>query len=219
MKIAPYGSWRSPIAARDLAHGGVRFGFLTTDGESVYWTEWRPEEGGRNQIVRWNPEDGSLTDLLPESFSARSRVHEYGGAEFLAEGGRVLFVQETDQRLYRIEAPGAKPVPLTPEGFLRFADGIVDSKRERYILVCEDHSTNPEPRNTLVAVSAEGGTVRTLVTGFDFVSSPRLAPGGDRLAWLGWYPPGDALGRYPALDCTGGRAGTAHRRAPDRWGS
>ena len=60
-----------------------------------------------------------------------------------------------DQRLYKQEiAPEVKePVPVTAEDTgLRFADGVVDSRRNRIILVQEDHSKEGIPVNTLSAI-------------------------------------------------------------------
>ena len=44
------------------------------------------------------------------------------------------------------------PEPLTPEGKLRFADGILDANRQRIITVQEDHSGSGEAVNTIAAV-------------------------------------------------------------------
>ncbi len=44
------------------------------------------------------------------------------------------------------------PEPLTPEGKLRFADGILDASRQRIITVQEDHSGSGEAVNTIAAV-------------------------------------------------------------------
>ena len=44
------------------------------------------------------------------------------------------------------------PEPLTPEGKLRFADGILDPARQRIITVQEDHSGSGEAVNTISAI-------------------------------------------------------------------
>ena len=50
-------------------------------------------------------------------------------------------------------SPSVKPPePLTPEGKLRFADGILDAKRGRIIAVQEDHSGTGEAVNSIAAV-------------------------------------------------------------------
>ena len=44
------------------------------------------------------------------------------------------------------------PEPLTPEGELRYADGILDAGRKRIIAVQEDHSGSGEAVNSIAAV-------------------------------------------------------------------
>jgi hypothetical protein len=87
---APFGLWPSPIKPRDLTRGARRFGHVQGDGPYVYWTEGRPEEKGRQVIARMRPGlDRRPQDNLPAPFSARSKVHEYGGAEFMVRQGTV----------------------------------------------------------------------------------------------------------------------------------
>jgi dipeptidyl aminopeptidase/acylaminoacyl peptidase len=160
------------------------------DGDDIYWSEGRPEEGGRQVVVRRSP-DGTTRDMVPPPFNARTRVHEYGGGSFLAADGVLYFSNFADQRLYRLDGDG-EPQPITPEAELRYADAILDRPRGRLICVREDHTVEGrEAVNTLVAVQAngddKGGTV--LVEGNDFYSSPRISPDGTRLAWLTWHHP------------------------------
>jgi hypothetical protein len=48
------------------------------------------------------------------AFNVRTRVHEYGGGAWLVDGGTVCFANDAGQRPY-CQAPGAAPVPVTPE--------------------------------------------------------------------------------------------------------
>ncbi len=59
-----------------------------------------------------------------------------------------------DQRLYKqVVSPDVQASEaLTPESKLRFADGVVDAKRNRIIAVQEDHSGSGEAVNTIAAV-------------------------------------------------------------------
>jgi dipeptidyl aminopeptidase/acylaminoacyl peptidase len=196
VRVAPYGSWKSPITSDLIVQGSVGLGMVRIDGADVYWSEMRPSEGGRTCVVRRAANGETLEDITPQPFNARTRVHEYGGGEFVVREGTIYFSNFSDQRLYRV-APGSKaPQPLTPESNseLRYGDMIVDASRRRLIAVREDHTARGhEPSNTLVAVrldadvDANGGEV--LVSGYDFYSSPRLSPDGAQLAWLCWNHP------------------------------
>jgi len=189
-KVAPYGTWKSPISSELIASGTIGLSQVTLDGEDLYWVELRPAEGGRNVIVRRTP-DGKTQDLTPPPFNARTRVHEYGGGAFAVAEGIVCFSNFKDQRLYRLEV-GGEPHPITPEGAFRYADGVIDRRRGRLICVREDHTQGgQEPVNTLAAVDLDGDPEggRVLVSGSDFYSSPRLSPDGRFLVWLSWDRP------------------------------
>src|SRR6266540_4410217 len=79
----PYGAWPSPISAADRARGSLSLSFPGVVGGDVWWTEGRPDESGRQAIVRTGA-DGRPVDLLPPPWNARTRVHEYGGRSWLA---------------------------------------------------------------------------------------------------------------------------------------
>lgn len=187
--LLPYGTWPSPIAAERVARGAVTYAEPRADGDDVYWIELRPAEKGRQVIVQRAP-DGRTTDRTPPGFSARTRVHEYGGGAYCVAGGTVWFSNDADGRLYR-QAPGGAPVAITPAARLRFADAVLDAGRARLIAVREDHTGPGEAVNTLVAVRADGDAEggRVLVAGADFYANPRLSPDGRQLAWLAWNHP------------------------------
>jgi dipeptidyl aminopeptidase/acylaminoacyl peptidase len=188
-KVAPYGSWKSPITSDSIVSKTIMPGQIALDGENIYWIETRPAEGGRYVIVRWSP-DGQITDVTPPSFNARTLAHEYGGGSFVVANGTIFFSNFTDQRLYR-QNTGSEPQPITSETNLRYADGVIDNKRGRIICVCEDHTKQGrEVSNTLTSLALNGGGYRqVLVSGNDFYSSPRLSPDGSHLAWLTWNHP------------------------------
>ena len=195
-KIAPYGSWRSPITSDLIVSQSIGLSEARFDGEAVYWLEARPQEQGRNVIARAGA-DGKARDVVPPPFSARTRVHEYGGGAWTVSRGVLYFSNFADGRLYRFAPDDREPTPLTPappapDRQWRFADGVIDQERQRWIGVREDH-TGPGPAvNALVALNlAQPGTApgEILAEGHDFFASPRLSPDGRRLAWLAWDHP------------------------------
>ena len=199
-RIAPFGSWASPITSDLIVASSIGLGDILVDGSDVYWIESRPQEQGRSVLVRCS-QAGDPTDVTPPmptngqgAFNVRTRVHEYGGGAYLVGNGIVYFSNDADQRLYRQE-PGASPVaiteaPLKPRG-VRYADGVMDRARGRMIWVREDHQTGSEqPVNTLVDIPLDRlRPQRTLVAGSDFYAAPRLSPDNTRLAWLEWRHP------------------------------
>ncbi|BAV33005.1 peptidase [Sulfuricaulis limicola] len=185
--IAPYGSWKSPITTERVAGSAVGLGQIILDGSDIYWNEMRPAEGGRHVIQRWR--DGAVDEILPAPFSARTRAHEYGGGAFVVDNGTLYFSNDRDQLLYRL-APDSSPQAITSGANRRYADGVIDRQRRRLLCVCEDHGTDGEPVNTIVAIDLEGGhEPHVLLSGQDFYAAPRLSPDGRQLAWLSWNHP------------------------------
>ena len=186
-KTAPYGSWKSPITGDVLATGSSLPNELTLDGETLYWVELLPAEGGRYALYR-REKSGDIAEVVPKEFNVRTRVHEYGGGSYAAHGPTVYFSNFADQRVYRF-MPGEGPLPVTKVG-LRFADFVADEKRHRMVGVCEDHTPKKQgPVNSIVAFSMDGSNSETLLSGNDFYSSPRIDPTGSRIAWITWNFP------------------------------
>jgi len=189
-KVAPCGAWESPITSDLIVSASIGLSNTAIDGADLYWSEGRPLEGGRQVIVRRAP-DGSTADVIAAPWYARSRVHEYGGGDWMVDNGTVYFSNFKDQRLYRVRA-GEMPEALTPESAYRYADVVVDRTRHRLIAVREDHTnTGQEAVNTLVALDLRGDEAggRVLIFGNNFYSTPCLSPDGARLAWLTWNHP------------------------------
>lgn len=188
MQTRAYGSWASPLSASDLVAGARGFSELALDGETLYWVESRPDEGGR-QILMRRLADGKTEELTGPEFNVRSRVHEYGGGALSVADGITYFTNFSDQTLFRL-APGKTPIALGNGGPRRYADCEVDTERQRLICVLEDHSQAGEPSNTLVALDATGPSAPIpLFTETDFVSSPTLSSDGRYLAFIAWNHP------------------------------
>ncbi len=186
---ALYGSWKSPLTSHMVASGTTRFeSQLATFNDEVYWAESRPDEEGRYVIVHWTQGRGRM-DLNPKPYSARTRVHEYGGGAFLVDNGTVYFSNFTDQRLYKLTT-NSEVKPVTPDNGLRYADGVMDHKHHRIICICEDHTgVGKQAVNSIVSIGLIGNEINTLVSGNDFYISPRISPDGKHLAWLTWNHP------------------------------
>jgi dipeptidyl aminopeptidase/acylaminoacyl peptidase len=187
--VASYGGWRSPITASSLVEHAVGLGQVAVDGADVYWNEARPAEAGRLVVVRCAA-DGTVVDVVPDGYSARTRVHEYGGVSHLARDRVVWFTNFVDQRVYRVE-DGVAPVPLTAEPDVRvgvrFADLSMARDGRHLLAVRETHGS--EVVNDVAVIDVHSGEATQLVGGHDFFAAPRLSPDGSQLAWLSWDHP------------------------------
>jgi dipeptidyl aminopeptidase/acylaminoacyl peptidase len=191
--VAPYGSWSSPLDAASVASSGRRLAAPTiaADG-AVWWAEGRPEEGGRVVLMR-RPPGGEPETVTPEGVNVRTRVHEYGGGAWhLAAPDLVLFVDFSDQRLYR-QRLGEEPVAISPEpeepGALRYADIRLTPDGSTVVCVRE-RDAEPEPVNEIVSLPLDGSAEPQLLAGGrDFYASPRISADGAWLAWICWDHP------------------------------
>jgi len=184
-----FGSWPSSIRPEDMPAGSLRLDRARYVGDDVWWAESVPSENGRTAILRATESD----PVLRAPWSARSRVHEYGGGAWtLLDGERFAFVEQSDQRVYLAE-PDSDPSPLTPAGArcahgdLVWADGALWAVRETH---GEAHGT---PARDIVRIPLDGSgasdanAIVSVVSGSDFLAYP--APRDGRIAWIAWDHP------------------------------
>jgi dipeptidyl aminopeptidase/acylaminoacyl peptidase len=167
-----------PLSAIEAVAAGVDFADLRVGALGLFWNEYRPEDAA---CRIWHWRGNTAHCLTPPGFSARSRVYEYGGGSFCLSDDAVVFVNETDQQLYRQSLAGEIPQALTlgecRYGDLQFADGQVLAVEE------QGH------QHRLVAIDLADGKRHLLVEGADFYSAPTLSPDARRLAWIEWSRP------------------------------
>ena len=190
VEIAEYGFWKSPITAEAVAGESIRIQEPRIEGGSIYWLEMRPRERGRSALVR-RDRDGTAKDVLESPWSVRSTVHEYGGGAYAVAGRTAYFTDAFERRAHAVRM-GAEPVSLTPAGLWRYADFVVDRRRERLVAVREDHcDPEREAEASIVGIDLRppGGQVAVLVSGADFYSNPCISPDGSRICWLQWRHP------------------------------
>ncbi|CAL5385148.1 unnamed protein product [Camellia sinensis] len=198
--IAPYGSWKSPITSDIVSGAEKRLGGTAVDDLGrLFWLESRPAESGRAVLVKApeNPGDDPI-DITPKEFSVRSVAQEYGGGAFKIVADSVIFSNYTDQRLYKqsIESRDSSPLPLTPDyggPLVCYADGVFDSRFNRYVTVREDRREDSlNPTTTIVSIDLNDQNIQepeVIVGGNDFYACPRLDPKEERMAWIEWGHP------------------------------
>ena len=189
--VSPYGSWVSPLRAEVLSSSRIAMGDLRSVDGRLYWTETMPSAGGISGLFSMAGENTG-TRVSPEGVNVRTRVHEYGGAPFVATGNHVYYSNYADQRLYELGSDGNASA-LTPVGY-RYADCTVISRdaRSNDALICvrEDHTDPKQVRNTLVRIPLPaGGAGDVLYSGSDFVAYPRPSRDGRQLAFIAWNHP------------------------------
>ena len=189
-KIAPYGTWESPIKPSTFAAGSVDLvGIQVNDNNGkIYLLEIRPHEEGRGAIVEYT--NGIPKDVLPKRYSALSQVHEYGGASFLVRSdGRIIFTDFETKGVFVLD-PETQQVNLLgiADPKVYYADFTINAKN--IVAIKEDHhpAKIEEFKNSLVVISGSR-QVKALVEGSDFYAFPRFSPDGKKLCWVSWNHP------------------------------
>lgn len=116
VRIAPYGSWKSPITSARIVEFSIGLSEVRFDGDDVCWVEQRLTEN-RYAVVR---RSASGTSVLPGPYSARTRVHEYLGGAWSVLNGALYFSNDPPgSRCWHTGANhslGAKPSGGLPTG-------------------------------------------------------------------------------------------------------
>lgn len=203
------GRGETPISSAELVRGALRLSAPRVEAGFLYWLEGRPDEGGRQAVVRARLPGagvgvggdvgvgagagvGEAEDVSPAPVNVRTRVHEYGGGEFSVWRDRLYFVDDADQRIHGGPI-GGDVAPLTDAGSA-FADLVV-APDGRFLLAVEERPrAGAEPENRVVAIrlAPDGRAAespRVIAAGHDFYAGLAVAPAGDRVAWLAWDHP------------------------------
>ena len=142
VECRPFGSWRSPITSDLIVSESIGLSEVRLDGSDIYWLETRPQEGGRNVVVRRSPGQTRGSDVNAKPYNARTRVHEYGGGAWTVADGVLYFSNDAtsnggrpDRSLYRQPSTSQvverlTPAPAEPGEEWRYADGCAPRRRE-----------------------------------------------------------------------------------------
>ncbi|MFT9294621.1 MAG: prolyl oligopeptidase family serine peptidase [Acetobacter orientalis] len=188
----PCGTWPSPVTVDLVAGKALALSEVRVDGNAVYWLERRPAEKGRTVLCRW--QGGTPAhDVLPDMYDIGTRVHEYGGAPYAVQQGKIAFSEKRSGALWVVLTPQSPPVCLSNTEGVRYADLRFAAQGTLLLAVREDHRVAGEPKAALVAFTVQNGQAPgpevVLHTGPDFLAAPTVSPDGHFLAWVEWQHP------------------------------
>jgi len=179
-KERPSGLWESPLSPVMLA-GEKRLSNPQWDhsGQLV----WREERGGRGVLVV-----STLTGDAPRDLTSDLNVRAeigYGGGDFCAGHGLVIFAVHKTGRLFRQAISGGAARPITPVGGHAAAPRLSpDGKFVAYV------HQDSEKNDRIAVVEVEGSSwPQVLTAGHDFYMQPRWSPDGRWFAWIAWDHP------------------------------
>jgi len=184
VKKAVYGNWPSDITAQLIIDDSITIDEARQVSDSLYYIERRPQEAGRCVIVKIT--GNKSIDILTAPYSARSRVHEYGGGCYCVHKDSVFFVNDNDQDIYLIK--DKQTSRITTADNKRFADFSYDKKFNRLIAICETR-VDDTVLNSIVSIDVNSGEISDIETANDFYASPRLNDFATQLCWQTWNHP------------------------------
>lgn len=178
----------TPLTAKQAVVGLKDYGQLACDDEGVlFWVEYRPEEAGRNCLIRYA--NGHQQNLTPPEFDVRSAVHEYGGLSWcLIDSQSWVFVNKQDQQLYLQTLHTELPKQITFQMESRFGEPHYDAQHHRVIMLEELHS-DKNVLNRVVSLCLSSGRFTVLHQGHDFYSSIALSQDGRQCLFISWDHP------------------------------
>jgi dipeptidyl aminopeptidase/acylaminoacyl peptidase len=182
----PCGGWPSPIDASLAAGAARRLSQPQQDGEFVAWLEGRPDEAGRQTVVRARADGRGGVEELTPGRNVRSRVHEYGGGDYRLAGARV-FAADAEGGVLVFTGSAARPLESALPG-AHYGD-FAPSPDGRWLVCVEEERGEGGPANRLVALALRGRERLIVAGSHDFVSSPVFSPSGARLAYVSWEHP------------------------------
>lgn len=118
-------------------------------------------------------------------WSARTRVHEYGGAAYVPTPHGVFFISSRDNALYLLE-PKSKIEKIAGKEGVSWADLEYDPHRD-ILWAVQEKGTSRAIVRLSIQPNAEPETA--FAAKDSFFSSPRISPDGQHLGWLVWRRP------------------------------
>lgn len=175
-----FGLWDSPLTPAMLA-GGKRLSDVQFDDAtgSLVWLEGRSGQG----VLLASATDAHAPRELTAEKSVRAEVG-YGGGDFTASAGLVVYAVHREGRLYRQRLGAGLGEPITPR-FGQAASPVLHPNGQWVAYVHTDEGVD-----RLVAVDVEGKCwPRVLTGGSDFLMQPTFSADGKHIAWIAWDHP------------------------------
>jgi len=182
---------QSPIHVTDLAGKRLRLGDGFMCGDTAYWVQSDPTDGGRTTLVT-RDSSGASIDLTPD-YDLRTSIHEYGGTAAAvrrsADPGHpndpLVCFYDYDSGAVVVREPNGDFRQVTPFGPWVYG-GFQFGDDDHVVCVREDRSPDlAEPQDSVVVLdlrwdNPDGG--RLVAQGADFYFSPQVSKDG----WIAW---------------------------------
>jgi hypothetical protein len=183
--VAPYGTWRTALNPSTVATRAM-IADVALGNDSLYWLEWRADNGGHHQIFR-ETRDGRIKVVTAAACDVQSPAYGGGGKAFCLSGETLYFFDQVTDQVYQLNREGLVEPLTTPDETTAYADFTPDPVHHRLIAVRE--SQGSVTQRALVGLSLTDKSSYVLDGAHDFYLSPRVSPDGRQLAFVAWRRP------------------------------
>ncbi|MBT5032462.1 MAG: S9 family peptidase [Proteobacteria bacterium] len=183
------------LDALDVFSGTLQPSFPQLDGDRLYWLQAVLERAGAAGLYVL---DLAVTDskprlISPEGSEPNSKVHEYGGSSYLANGEHVYFANAADQQIYRLSVGSGELRQLTDDKRLRYSDFLLVAHGSYLFCIAERIVGGINNEAMIVALALQGVNditqPITLAKGADFYAGLAVDVQSKQLAWFEWNHP------------------------------
>ena len=132
-----------------------------------------------------------MKSVLPNDFSAENSVYGYGSAIFdVLRDDRIIFSNR--DRAVGLLYPDAGTVTVLVQNPVLHYGSFYANPSSSWVLAVEEDRTVDSvegTKNCVVAIDADSGEVKRILTGADFYFQPRFNAEGTRLSWMQYNRP------------------------------
>jgi dipeptidyl aminopeptidase/acylaminoacyl peptidase len=125
-------------------------------------------------------------------YNVRTSVHEYGGGAWtILPTGDIIFSNSPDAGVHLLNVDSGNVTSILSNPGSRYADFFPHPHETNLVVAIEeDHQDELDVKNSLVLIDTTNRSkTRSIFSGPDFVTSPRISPDGRYIAWLQWNHP------------------------------
>lgn len=135
-------------------------------------------------------EGSESRDVLPEEYSVRSKVHEYGGgASSMCHDGTIVFSDGNSSGVFRLNPNGDVVPVVNADAKLRYADFDAFPENDKWIIAVQEVHETDSVENRIVVIDAESRSSNVICSGADFYGHPSFSHDGKWISWIQWLHP------------------------------
>lgn len=193
-----YLDWRSKISLNEIFADSSAYSYPTLVGGWLFYLTSLAEEKGRTVLMRHSSAQSEC--VTPSGFSMRTKINEYGGKPFWVFGDDVIFVNQSDQCLYKqrvrdgVESEPVRMSCLPSAKATYMYSDVQHLSGDKYLCVVELFDPSQGGANNQCFIGLVDGAVpdetpTVIQSGADFYCNLVFHTLTGKIAWVEWDHP------------------------------